>query len=64
MFFIQPTDHPMIALKMIVGAVMPSLIFDASELQSRISIGETFIRLIRESGYMHLQATKPDTVGM
>ena len=47
----------------IVGAYIPSLIVDA-EYQSRMyPLSKHYSRLLEESGYMHIQATKPDTVG-
>ncbi|XP_068624250.1 juvenile hormone epoxide hydrolase-like [Battus philenor] len=46
-----------------LGSFWPSLIVEP-ELESRMyPLGEHAARLIEESGYMHIQATKPDTIG-
>ena len=48
-----------------VGAYFPSLVFDEPEIEHKKLYPQwnRFQFLIRESGYMHLQATKPDTIG-
>lgn len=52
-------------VKTIIGAYFPSLVFNEPEIEHKklYPQWERFSFLIRESGYMHLQATKPDTVG-
>lgn len=48
----------------VFGSIWPSLIVEP-ELQSRMyPLGEHAARLIEESGYLHLQASKPDTIGI
>ncbi|KAJ1359106.1 hypothetical protein KIN20_017748 [Parelaphostrongylus tenuis] len=46
----------------VMGSLFPKLIF-ASDHHHNQSVFEKFLTMIVESGYMHLQATKPDTVG-
>lgn len=47
----------------VLGALWPSLVVEP-ELQDRMyPLGKVFSFLVEESGYMHIQATKPDTVG-
>uniref|UniRef100_A0A914X0J5 Epoxide hydrolase n=1 Tax=Plectus sambesii TaxID=2011161 RepID=A0A914X0J5_9BILA len=62
MFMASPTSHPAIIAKMVIGAFLPSLVYDAGEAP-KMGFGATFMNLIKESGYFHIQATKPDTVG-
>ncbi|CAG2104904.1 unnamed protein product, partial [Medioppia subpectinata] len=51
--------------KYIVGAFVPSLVLDDPEREAPLvyPFWKHFSFLMRESGYMHIQATKPDTVG-
>ena len=45
------------------GSLWPSLIVER-ELESRMyPYSDHIMRLLEESGYLHIQATKPDTVG-
>lgn len=46
----------------IIGSLFPKLIFSSPHHHNQ-SMLEKFSTMIVESGYMHLQATKPDTVG-
>jgi pimeloyl-ACP methyl ester carboxylesterase len=52
-------------LKFIVGTVFPSLVLNnsANDAPKVYPFWPKFAFLMRESGYMHIQATKPDTVG-
>jgi len=43
---------------------VPSLILKPSDYKKVIPLGEKFKYILGESGYFHLQATKPDTVGV
>jgi len=47
----------------IVGSLFPHRVFAAPEF-ANYSMATQFFDLLRESGYYHLQATKPDTVGV
>ena len=51
--------------KLILGSVYPPLIVDNKEQESKLyPLSTMFSNLVLEMGYMHLQATKPDTVGV
>lgn len=50
-------------LRTMVGSLYPSLICDAGEEKLIYPMWDKFAFLLEESGYMHIQATKPDTVG-
>lgn len=57
-------NSPLATLYVIMGSLWPSLV-EVPELQSRLyPLKSHMSRLIEESGYMHIQATKPDTVGV
>jgi microsomal epoxide hydrolase len=63
MAFASPMDYPGIMAQMFAGLVFPSLILSPADQDKVYPIGEKFMNLLQESGYMHIQATKPDTVG-
>jgi hypothetical protein len=46
-----------------LGKFWPTLLMSAEEAKFMYPIGEKLKMLMTESGYMHIQATKPDTVG-
>nr|QPN96961.1 juvenile hormone epoxide hydrolase [Macrobrachium rosenbergii] len=51
-------------IKLILGAVLPAGIVVAEKDQDKLyPLGDKFSMIARETGYLHLQATKPDTVG-
>lgn len=50
-------------LKYFVGAYLPSLVFHPAEAKALLPFKKTVKTMVAETGYMHLQATKPDTVG-
>ena len=52
-------------LKFILGSYLPSLILDdpVKDYNKVYPLENKFYFLMGESGYMHIQATKPDTVG-
>ena len=54
----------MAAIKFFVGMVLPSLVFDNPERDSLklYPFMDKIYFMLRESGYMHLQSTKPDTI--
>jgi microsomal epoxide hydrolase len=54
---------PVILGKQIIGAVLPSLVISPEDQDKVFPLGARFLHLLQESGYMHIQATKPDTVG-
>ncbi|GAB6023970.1 hypothetical protein CHUAL_008699 [Chamberlinius hualienensis] len=51
-------------LKTFIGTVFPSLVVDDKDYSKLYPLKDQFLKLMRESGYMHIQATKPDTVGI
>uniref|UniRef100_A0A1B6CXB2 Epoxide hydrolase n=1 Tax=Clastoptera arizonana TaxID=38151 RepID=A0A1B6CXB2_9HEMI len=53
-----------IMLRLLVGTIFPSLIVEKYEEPFMYPLGKYFSFLIEEMGYFHLQATKPDTIGV
>ncbi|XP_031622654.1 juvenile hormone epoxide hydrolase-like [Contarinia nasturtii] len=51
-------------IKAIIASVYPSLFVAAEYADFHFPIGEKIAYHIEESGYFHLQATKPDTIGI
>ena len=47
----------------LLGAFLPSLVYTPEEVSQFASLAQIYGSVLRESGYMHIQATKPDTVG-
>lgn len=58
------TMSPANSLKAIIASVYPSAFFPVEYTDFFYPMGEKFSYLIEESGYFHIQATKPDTIGM
>lgn len=51
-------------LKLLLGAFLPSGIVVSYEDQEKLyPLKEKLGMFARETGYLHLQATKPDTIG-
>lgn len=51
--------------KTVIGSICPSLVGIPKEHEWQLyPMAEKFTDVILESGYMHIQTTKPDTVGM
>ncbi|KAL2728875.1 juvenile hormone epoxide hydrolase 1-like [Vespula squamosa] len=48
----------------ILGIYFPSVVVDKEYEHRMYPLKHHFFRLIEETGYMHLQATKPDTIGL
>lgn len=46
-----------------LGNYIPSLVVENEHYHKMYPLSEKFSYLIEESGYMHIQSTKPDTVG-
>ena len=57
-----PVMDPMILCHQVLASIAPSVFLDEAD-QKRLRVINNFGDMLRESGYMHLQATKPDTVG-
>ena len=60
---IPQLTNPRVLLKQAVLAVWPSLLLEAHEQATYSGQMDVLKTLLREMGYMHLQATRPDTVG-
>ncbi|XP_075165248.1 juvenile hormone epoxide hydrolase 2 [Haematobia irritans] len=54
---------PVSIIKMIAANFVPSLFFEKQHSKFFKPLGELFSHIMEESGYMHIQATKPDTIG-
>ncbi|XP_069937348.1 juvenile hormone epoxide hydrolase 1 isoform X1 [Cherax quadricarinatus] len=51
-------------IKMLLGAFLPAGVVVAKEDQNKLyPLSNLFSMVLMETGYMHLQATKPDTIG-
>ncbi|KAL7073676.1 hypothetical protein ACQ4LE_007374 [Meloidogyne hapla] len=48
----------------LIGSYKPEWVFSEHEHFKNFSIKAKYLGLLEESGYMHIQATKPDTVGV
>ncbi|XP_031346451.1 juvenile hormone epoxide hydrolase 1-like [Photinus pyralis] len=55
---------PMSFLKTIVGSVYPSFVVEDKFKDKMYPLSNVFSNLLLESGYFHLQTTKPDTIGV
>ncbi|KAJ0171962.1 hypothetical protein K1T71_012725 [Dendrolimus kikuchii] len=51
-------------LKTFIGAYIPSLIIDSDVADRMYPLSSFFAYLLEEFGYAHIQATKPDTIGV
>jgi len=51
-------------LKVLLGSLYPSLIIEKKYEHQMYPLSEKYAGLLEESGYFHIQATKPDTVGV
>lgn len=47
----------------LVGSLWPSLLVPADKINLYYPIGSKLLKLLESTGSMHLQATKPDTIG-
>jgi juvenile hormone epoxide hydrolase len=63
MAFSIPGSHPMLTLKMLIGVVWPAAVLDEQDVHKTFPLSTHFKKLLKETGYMHIQSTKPDTVG-
>lgn len=56
-------NSPKANAKLLIGSLIPSLVVE-EEYQDRLyPLSETFSNIMEESGYFHMHATKPDTLG-
>ncbi|KRY88997.1 Epoxide hydrolase 1 [Trichinella pseudospiralis] len=61
--FVPGIAHPMILLKQLLGIYFPEFVIDPADQYRVYPLMEKLFYSIEESGYFHLQSTKPDTVG-
>ncbi|PAA57800.1 hypothetical protein BOX15_Mlig025111g2 [Macrostomum lignano] len=60
----QPFRQPSVIVQMIAGSFLPDgILFSKKDGQKIFPYFEKLSDIIRESGYMHIQATRPDTIG-
>lgn len=57
------TNAPISFVKHIFASFWPSLIVNSEQSHKMYPVGKIFSHLLEETGYLHIQATKPDTVG-
>lgn len=57
------TSTPLASIKSFVASFCPSLFIDEQYVDWFYPLMPQFWNLLEESGYLHIQATKPDTVG-
>nr|Q25489.1 RecName: Full=Juvenile hormone epoxide hydrolase; Short=JHEH; AltName: Full=Juvenile hormone-specific epoxide hydrolase [Manduca sexta]AAC47018.1 juvenile hormone epoxide hydrolase [Manduca sexta]prf//2210235A epoxide hydrolase [Manduca sexta] len=58
------SSRPLSTVKLFIGALFPSLIVDAKYMDRIYPLKNLFSYILRETGYFHIQATKPDTIGV
>lgn len=57
-------NDPLRTMKMLVGSVLPAgIVVDAEDQHKVYPLKEKIGLMLQESGYMHIQASKPDTIG-
>lgn len=55
---------PVSNIGLALGSLWPSMLMPADKTHLVYPLGPKFIHLLQETGYMHLQSTKPDTIGI
>ncbi|XP_066154027.1 juvenile hormone epoxide hydrolase 1-like [Euwallacea fornicatus] len=55
---------PLAHLMFVIGHFWPSLIYEENEVQLSYNKQNTLMFVLEETGYFHIQGTKPDTVGV
>ena len=58
-----PITDPRLTVHQFVTSFAPSLFLGEEQSKHFRPMSEDFYMLLEELGYMHIQATKPDTVG-
>ena len=57
-------SSPIVNMKYFLGSILPSgFMMDAEKEKTLYPISKFMSTIVRESGYFHIQATKPDTIG-
>lgn len=57
------TQTPLAIMKLLVASLYPTAFVEPQHVNWIFPVGEKFSTLMRETGYFHLQTTKPDTIG-
>ncbi|GJQ78775.1 hypothetical protein Trydic_g2806 [Trypoxylus dichotomus] len=57
-------DSPLATLKLVLGSIYPPAVVDKKFEEKLYPLSSFLEFILLEFGYMHLQATKPDTVGV
>ncbi|KAF2886416.1 hypothetical protein ILUMI_19757, partial [Ignelater luminosus] len=57
-------NTPLTLIKTFIGSFYPGFVVSKEYEHKMYPYSEKFMNVILESGYMHIQATKPDTVGV
>lgn len=57
------SNSPLTHLKIFIAGLHPTAFVDEKHVDFHFPRSERIVYLITESGYMHLQCTKPDTIG-
>uniref|UniRef100_A0A5S6R3E7 Epoxide hydrolase n=1 Tax=Trichuris muris TaxID=70415 RepID=A0A5S6R3E7_TRIMR len=63
MVFLNPFSYPKLWGKLACNIVAPILVSSADDFDTLLKVLSRFSRWIFEAGYLHLQATKPETIG-
>ncbi|CAG7826412.1 unnamed protein product [Allacma fusca] len=58
------SQHPRSHLKTLLGSFFPSYFNTPEETERFLPFSKYFTYILRETGYAHIQATKPDTLGV
>jgi len=61
---VVPFRSPRMFAHRMLASLLPSLLLSAEDRPRLKPFLEEFMHIIQETGYMHIQATKPDTVAM
>ncbi|XP_038218168.1 juvenile hormone epoxide hydrolase-like [Zerene cesonia] len=56
--------HRWASIVRVLGSIYPPLVVGSDVADRMYPLGEHFSYLTEESGYLHIQATKPDTIGV
>lgn len=54
---------PLSTIKLLIASLWPTAFIDEKFVPLVFPLGEKFQTMIEETGYFHIQATKPDTIG-
>lgn len=54
---------PLSTIKLLIASIWPTAFIDEKFVPMVFPLGEKLQTMIEETGYFHLQATKPDTIG-